>query len=59
VIKFAFFFFLSHRAYNVFRVLFYLFLFHPSTRGAAVIYHSYLKNKLADLSIETPRQKAE
>jgi hypothetical protein len=41
-----FFFFLSLPAYNVFRVLFYLYLFYPRTNGAANIYNNYLKSKL-------------
>lgn len=41
-----FFFFLSLSSYNVFRVLFYLYLFHPKTNGAANLYNNYLKGKL-------------
>jgi hypothetical protein len=33
-------------SYNVFRVLFYLYLFYPKTNGAANIYNNYLKSKL-------------
>jgi hypothetical protein len=40
------FFFLSLRSYNVFRVCFYLFLFHPATRGAALIYNKFLRSSL-------------
>ena len=40
--------FLSPVAFNIFRVLFYVYLFHPSTKGAAALYNNYLKQKLAE-----------
>jgi len=36
-------------AYNVFRILFYLYLFHPKTNGAAFIYDNYLKKKIVEI----------
>lgn len=46
-VRYAFF-FLSVPSYNVFRVLFYLYLFYPRTNGAAFIYNNYLRGKLVE-----------
>ena len=46
-VRYAFF-FLSLPTYNVFRVLFYLYLFYPRTNGAAYIYNNYLRAKLVE-----------
>jgi hypothetical protein len=42
------FFFLSLSSYNVFRVLFYLYLFYPRTNGAAYLYNTYIRGKLVE-----------
>lgn len=52
VIKTVLFFFLSVKAFNVFRILFYLFLFHPSTKGASWIYNKFLRRKLTEVTAE-------
>ena len=44
------FFFVSLRTYNVFRMLFYIYLFHPSTKGAAMLYQHYVRGKLLQVS---------
>lgn len=44
-----FFFFLSLSSYNVFRILLYLYLFHPATNGAAYLYNNYLRNNLVEI----------
>lgn len=51
VVRYAFF-FLSVKSYNVFRILFFVFLFHPVTRGASLIYNKFLRKTLADATAE-------
>lgn len=41
---------MSVRTYNVFRLLFYIYLFHPATRGAAMLYQHYVRGKLLQVS---------
>jgi len=39
-------FFITIRTYNVLLLLFYIYLFHPTTRGAATLYQNYFRNKM-------------
>jgi hypothetical protein len=51
------FFFLSMKSYNVLRILFYLFLFHPKTNGAAFIYKYFLRRRFSQVQsyLSTPK----
>jgi hypothetical protein len=45
------FFFLSLPSYNVFRILLYVWLFHPKTNGAGYLYEK-IKPKLVEIQQE-------
>ena len=58
VLRYSFF-FLSVKSYNVFRILFYIYLFHPVTRGASMIYNNFLRQSLYTATNEVEEKMKE